>query len=73
MTNVSGMSNPINPHFLALLNEGMYLPQCTSKYASGIHPMPPIWDLLLAKWHWTGFWHITVVFRCKSHLSCPEY
>jgi len=22
MTNVSGMSNPINPHFLALLNEG---------------------------------------------------
>ena len=73
VTNIAGMSNPINLDFLAPLNEGMYVPHCTRNCAIGIHPMQPIWGLLLAKWHWTVFWHITVVFRCKHCLSSPEY
>ena len=64
-TNVPRMSNIMNP--------GTYEPLCTSNCTIGIHIMPPIWDLLLAKWHWTGFWRITVVFSSKHHLSCPEY
>ena len=63
--NLSRMSGPIN--------SGMCEPLCTSNSAIGIHPVPPILDLLLAKWHWTGFWHITAVFRSKHHLSCPVY
>ena len=65
LTNVSRRSNPIN--------WGMYEPQCTSNCATGIHSMPPIWDVLLAKWHWTCFWHIIAVFHCKNHVSCPDY
>ena len=65
VTNVSRMSNPVNP--------GMYESLCTSKCTTGIHPVPPILDLLLAKWHWTCFWRITSVFRSKHHLSCPVY
>jgi len=73
VTNVSRMSNPFNQDFLAPLYEGMYVPHCTSNCAIGIHAMPTIWDLLLAKWHWTCFWHITAVFRSKHHLSPPKY
>jgi len=72
MNKVSRMSKP-NLDFLAPLIKGTYVPHCTSNCAIGIHPVPPILDLLFANWHWLGFWHITVVFRCKHHLSCPEY
>ena len=65
VANLSRMSGPINP--------GVYEPLCTSNSAIDIHPVPPIWDLLLAKWHWTGFWRITAVSRSTHHLSCPEY
>ena len=73
VTNVSRMSNTINPDFLAPLNKCRFETHCTSNCAIGTHPVPPVWNLLLAKWHCTGFWHITVVFRCKNHLSCTEY
>jgi len=59
--------------YLHLYNKGMYEPHSTSNCAIGIHPMPPIWDLLFAKWHWTCFWHRTAVFPCKHHFPCAEY
>jgi len=72
VTIVSRMSKPINLDFLAPLNKATYVPHCTSNCAIGIHSMPYIRDFLLAKWHWTVFWYITAVFRCKHHLTCPE-
>jgi hypothetical protein len=71
VTNVSTVNDRINADFLAPLNKGIYELHCTSNCDIGTHSMPPIWELF-AKWHWTGFWHITAVFCCEHHLSCPE-
>jgi hypothetical protein len=73
VTNISRMSNSVNSDYLVPLNKGMYEPDCSSDCAIGIHTAQPIWDLLLAKWHWTIFQHITVVFTSKHHLPCAEY
>ena len=65
VANLSRMSGPINP--------GMYEPLCTSNSAIGIHPVPPIWDLLLAKMALDRFLAHNCGFRSKYHLSCPLY